>query len=708
MVTPALTPSRHEVDQMIPSRRSNASLAAALAALLAVSAACGGSSPSTAAAKSERHAALSTGANCTGTSGHEKHINLFACVTCHPKGAAFGFDVPYTFSGGTTTAGGTLVLHTDTAPANCTVACHFPKGAPSKSIAWNTPGPLACTDCHATSTLPAAHPPVAANATRSDCQVCHVMSGHLDGTVTLAGHSVAWSTPADPSNQGFHAYAANAGLSACQACHGQDLAGGAAGVACGLCHDRNLPQGIASWKVNCVMCHGGTDSQTGAPPVATWGNGGDTVRVGAHTRHGAGSAIAPAFDCGVCHTKPADALSTDHVDGGTAEVIFAGIAAAGAPTWNRAVGTCAVYCHGATLNAGGTNTSPSWTGGPVACGDCHGTPPPPPHPSVADLTGCATCHPQTMDATGAIIAPSAGGKHLDGIVEASGTHAQGWMDTSSANFHAYSANRGLAACQGCHGTALDGVGGMVAIGCNTAQCHGATWKTNCTMCHGGADNVTGAPPRATWGSTSAVAVGAHTSHVGPNPISGAFGCNECHAKPTDALSPDHIGGSAVVSFAGPVSGLKGGTWSYPATGTATCSSTYCHGNFDRGVATNTPSWNGTNQAACGTCHATRPLAYLHNKHQQQYFANPLWPWWPLPGGSAWVTCDQCHFGIAQSVSSSQAPTLTVVGGSGPSLHVDGKVDVVFKGGGTYGLDDLGQGTCSAMVCHPGETKSWPR
>jgi predicted CxxxxCH...CXXCH cytochrome family protein len=161
-----------------------------------------------------------------------------------------------------------------------------------------------------------------------------------------------------------------------------------------------------------------------------------------------------------------------------------------------------------------------------------------------------------------------------------------------------------------------------------------------------------------------------------------------------------------VAFAGPVSGLKGGTWNYPVTGTATCSSTYCHGNFTRGIATNTPNWTGTNQATCGSCHPARPLGFLHRRHERQDYTGSQ-PWWPQPGQSGWVTCDQCHSGIAQSVTSSGTPTLTVVGGAGPPLHVDGKPDVVFKQGGTYVVGPF-DGTCSGMACHPGEMKTWPR
>ncbi len=152
----------------------------------------------------------------------------------------------------------------------------------------------------------------------------------MEGAVAIVSHGSAWSDPASPQ---FHAFSANAGLRGCEACHGQDLAGGISGVACAQCHDVDLPAGVASWKVNCTMCHGGTDSATGAPPKATWGNAGDAVRVGAHTAHARG-AIAQPIECAVCHAIPADALSDGHLDGGTAEVTFGGIASTGAPTWD--------------------------------------------------------------------------------------------------------------------------------------------------------------------------------------------------------------------------------------------------------------------------------------------------------------------------------------------------------------------------------------
>jgi predicted CxxxxCH...CXXCH cytochrome family protein len=162
---------------------------------------------------------------------------------------------------------------------------------------------------------------------------------------------------------------------------------------------------------------------------------------------------------------------------------------------------------------------------------------------------------------------------------------------------------------------------------------------------------------------------------------------------------------AEVAFQGPVSGIAGGTWNYPISGAPTCSSTYCHGNFTRGNTTNTPDWTGTGQAACGTCHDARPVAYLHNKHERQYDGDP--EWWPAPGESTWITCDQCHFGIARSVDRTTPPELVVTDGSGPPLHVNGDTTVVFKLGGTYTKGAF-SGSCSGMYCHPGETKEWPR
>jgi len=678
MSAPILSKSANGEDSMTHLCKRRGLVTFALFGASLLMAACGTQAPPptapTASPKLAPHftAAAGTGAAvCTGPDVHQRHLAQFACDTCHATGGIFAFG-PFTpFPRGTTTTGGTIAKGAGTTPTTCTVACHYPMGAAAHPVAWNSPAPLACTNCHDTSTLAPAHPAVTASATRADCQGCHAMGSHMGGTVALVNHGAAWM---DRASAGFHAYSANQGLSSCQGCHGPDLSGGVTGFSCAQCHDSTGPSGPVSWRTNCVMCHGGTDSSTGAPPRATWGQAADPVRVGAHSKHLAASAIAPTFGCNTCHAVPADALTPGHVDGGTAEVVFGGIAGEGStPTWTRSTATCSsVYCHGSTLK-GGTNTSPSWTGGAAqaACGTCHGLPPPSPHPAVSSsLAGCSACHPQTMDAGGNIIAPSAGGKHLDGVVEASGGHGASWMDRTSAGFHAYSANASLASCQGCHGAALDGVGGSATTSC--ASCHGATWKTNCTMCHGGTANLTGAPPKATWGQGGdPLRVGSHTKHVTAGAIAGAFDCAVCHLKPANALSPGHVDGSTATVTWGGISASSGANPGWDRT-TGTCASTYCHGGYastytytrwDYGCdcletvtfpytgGNGTPNWTGA-PMTCASCHGNPPR-------------NANWHSGSHGGGNS---CDLCH------------PDVNAAGTAitNPALHLNGVVDVASQ------------------------------
>lgn len=363
------------------------------------------------------------------------------------------------------------------------------------------------------------------------CVACHPC-----GTRSPDGHASSWM---DQANTGFHASAANQNLAGCRTCHGPELdgLGGSTVVSCAQCHG-------AAWRSNCTMCHGGADGPGGAPPKATWGNGADPVRVGAHTAHvAAAHGLAQPVSCAACHPVPADALGAGHADG-TVSVAFTGIAAQGThppAAWDRGQATCAnTYCHGATLG-GGALTTPVWTaadGSYRACGACHGAPPPPPH-SIS--TECGSCH---AGYTGSVANPAL---HLDGK-----------LDVNAMT------------CTSCHGSGLDP-----------------------------------APPLGTRGETltTARAVGAHQAHLVGGRLAAPLACQECHPVP---IATGHADGAVQLAF-GPLASANGAAPAFDGT-TLTCANYCHGQTLAAGGANTTPLWtqvDGT-QAACGTCHGAPP------------------------------------------------------------------------------------------------------
>jgi predicted CxxxxCH...CXXCH cytochrome family protein len=249
----------------------------------------------------------------------------------------------------------------------------------------------------------------------------------MDGIIQVSGggHASTWMDTASP---GFHAYSANAGIASCQSCHGVNLdgVGGSATTSCASCHG-------ATWRTPCTLCHGGVDSQNGAPPKGTWGYRTDATRIGAHTKHLTAGAIAGATPCATCHVIPTDATSAGHLDGPSATVTFGGIAGASnaVPSWNRSTGTCAsTYCHGGYSGVfsydfwgpvdapyAGANATPRWTDGPMTCTSCHGNPPQNGNwhsGAHGGGNGCNLCHTH-VNATGtAIVNPAL---HVNGVVD---------------------------------------------------------------------------------------------------------------------------------------------------------------------------------------------------------------------------------------------------------------------------------------------------
>jgi predicted CxxxxCH...CXXCH cytochrome family protein len=354
---------------------------------------------------------------------------------------------------------------------------------------------------------------------------------------------------------------------ACGTCHGAPPpAPHPAGTDCSTCHGdvinsdgsfkdatRHVDGTVdLSGNLACNTCHGNVDNA--APPVDTTGSSDTTrVTVGAHQSHlKVPAGIFAAVPCGTCHKVPSSVGDAGHNDG-TAQVNFTGRAVTdGAnPAWDAGAATCAdAYCHGGTLS-GGTLTTPKWTkvdGTQAVCGNCHGSPPPAPHPQVAD---CSKCHGDVINADRTFKNPS--------------LHVNGQVDVITGS--------------------------------------------NCNVCHGNADNA--APPMDLDGSsdTTKVTVGAHQSHLKvPAGIFAPVSCTSCHTVPGSTTDPTHIDGVIEVAFHG--NALAAGAVPSWDEGTAKCSGTYCHGATIGGGTLTTPKWtqvDGT-QVACGTCHSVPPPA----------------------------------------------------------------------------------------------------
>lgn len=242
----------------------------------------------------------------------------------------------------------------------------------------------------------------------------------------------------------------------------------------------------------------------------------------------------------------------------------------------------------------------------------------------------------------------------DGTSDAEPTvfHPPGW---TSPLVHGKAAMLNSMNCTMCHGTDL--LGGTSGQSCDT--CHNDGWRTNCTFCHGGVDNQTGAPPQSIDGATdaSAGAFPAHGSHVtgaGHAPII----CSSCHLTPTDVTSPGHMfddtPGKAEVD-------LSGGLSPEGKFTAMTCSSLYCHGN---GQGDNGSVPLNKSDIGCTSCHpgpnsssvALGAMSGRHSKHVKEGLG-----------------CYECH---GEVFNSQYEP----VDGQ---LHVNGEPNLKLPDGITY-------------------------
>ena len=444
---------------------------------------------------------------------------------------------------------------------------------------------------------------------------------------------------------------------ACDACHGSPPPTPHPQVAaCAGCHPETVTEsGLIDVEggrhidgvlqvvgTGCSGCHGSEENP--APPTGLNGSS-DTadIAVGAHQSHLHDSAVRKAIACSECHRVPGTVDQEGHLGDLPAELTFGALATTdgAAPAWNRNAATCSsTYCHGGTIS-GGAATEPVWTtvdGSQAACDSCHGSPPPAPHPAVAD---CGLCHPGTLTADGAI--DVAGGQHIDGQLQ------------------------------------------VIAGGCSA--------------CHGSDTNA--APPRALdgAGTTTDPGVGAHQAHLAGGTVRAAITCEDCHPVPATLDAAGHIDGSPVEFAWGALATTDGATPGY-AFEAGTCSSTYCHGGTLTGGVHTAPTWTlvDGSQLSCASCHGFPPPA----PHPQNPNCQGCHPGTLLPSGEIDLaagqhingavdiaeSCVACHGGDA-----GPAPPVALDGSSDVGALGVGAHQAHLQGG------DLRAGIACGE-CHP--------
>ena len=369
-------------------------------------------------------------------------------------------------------------------------------------------------------------------------------------------HSGGVLNPAQPDFHG--ALVVASGVAVCQNCHGQDLAGGAAGVSCLSCHSGGLlnPDGTLS----CGACHGN-------PPTT-----------GAHLAHTTAGFLGKSYACSTCH--PSHTTAADHAYdsqgvlrtqatvtlGGLAGTTPASGTRAGPPTWDAASQTCKnVYCHGATFaDTAAVTNSPSWTmqrTSAQSCTFCHGAP-----PNGALGTRCWNCHQKVIDDQGNLLDKDS---HLNGAIELADS---------------------TATCSTCHGYPpppdLGGNTTVSSLGVGLHQRHvnatsGWSLPIDCSECH-----------RVQGSATTA-------DHFGGGHVAGATGLASVFPA---------------VDGSGTLARTDGATPQWDLS-TATCSKVYCHGagTFLKNDITpslvQSPTWTSTAAPSpCGrSCHGFPPL-----------------------------------------------------------------------------------------------------
>ncbi len=439
--------------------------------------------------------------------------------------------------------------------AHC-IRCH---GDTNPSGGWSATSFLGAIACVAPSNAPATLPgdpraPVLAALDApphvgllDEAERATLTSWVTGGTPAFVG-TVHDPAIIDPRSEGFHG-------ATLRASRWTPMLDPADPNACGRCHDGTpaRPVGVttaAPGAPSCTSCHGEAGGVLACPTCHGQGARAYPPRdpcffpadvAGAHAAHGEPSAVhAAGFACGTCHPMPGSPVIGGQHGDGTVEVTFDPALVPGEASYDRSTGACAVSCH----DLGGARPLVTWTEvtPPLACGDCHGSP-----PANHFAGSCSGCHAEA-NASGTAL--SGGPLHMNGKVDlgdgsgkCGACHGSGdspWPLTAVHPAHEAPASTDAIACSSCHVVPtdvldpvhLDGTVHVVFSGLATSRGASPTWSgTQCTnvACHGA--NLADPAAAPVWTDTSGAQAKCGACHGIPpteHTTSASCGRSDCH------------------------------------------------------------------------------------------------------------------------------------------------------------------------------------
>lgn len=457
---------------------------------------------------------------------------------------------------------------------------------------------------------------------------------------------------------------------------------------------QNLTDG-GTGPLTCWSCHGSPNNP--APPVDTHGGSARTLRtVGAHQVHVGAAGWRRTLVCEDCHRVPATIEEPGHIDPSPAELTWGAVANAGNVSSSFNGQTCTTYCHGTTL-AGGAITTPDWMNGPqVTCDQCHGFPPPPPHPADGNYR-CPACHLEVF---------SEPEKHINGQLDLK------------------------LGCSSCHGDPTspappqDTLGNtstaLRTVGAHRSHLGASTWhaEVTCDDCHtvptryDDPGHIDPSPAELHWGSLA--------SARGGNPSwNGATCANYCHGQTIPGgtnKAPAWTSVNGTQAACGTCHSLPPAAPHPQNPNCAVCHSAVI--NASGAIIDPSLHVNGTVEAqmSCGSCHPVPPATGTHLLHvgtqgSRTYGSLSTAASVTSPTGYAFG-CGNCHpIDPANHLSGGRADIELYNPAAPPGSLKARSPLATYTPGTTVYTDDAGipytLGTCGNVYCHSGPSYATP-